>query len=481
MSRSVEWTAEHQIRFTRICASRWGFRYSADDDFTLRNVVERAFQASATQTLDAFANLIESLPDENPEVQAFIALMTVGETSFFRDSAQISALREVVIPDLVERNQDTRRLRIWSAGCASGEEPYTLAILLSEIVPDWSDWDIKILGTDLNRFSLRRARAALYSQWSLRGIDPAYAERYFKPAGRLVRLDHRCKRLVSFFRHNLITENVPDAERGLSQLDLIMCRNVMIYFERNRTQELVGKLYGTLKRQGWLLVGHAEPDGWVYRQYETVEYPETVLYRKPEVDIKTDEDEPEDNVEIAPTPAPARPVPIVDTKANTDTATTLSADALVAYQNKDVASAYELLVAASKLDLSDPLPTHLLAQLAADEKAYDEALFWAYRTLQRSSFHLPTLLLMGLVQLETGAADEARASLQQALFVDPLCPEAHLYLSFAWKALSMSDEEQRSRARAVRLIQEAPGPWTDLLPIQRSGRAAVDLLARSEA
>ena len=121
--------------------------------------------------------------DSAVDLEAFIAELTIGETYFFRHRAQFDALERTILPDLIARRSQERRLRIWSAGCATGEEPYSLAILLDRMLPDREAWSVMILGTDINRASLEQAQRGTYRSWSFRGVDQATQRRYFTRSG----------------------------------------------------------------------------------------------------------------------------------------------------------------------------------------------------------------------------------------------------------------------------------------------------------
>jgi chemotaxis protein methyltransferase CheR len=482
MKAAIEWTDAWRDAFGRLCAERWGFRYSPDDAFTLRDIVERAYQASDAPSLAAFAEQLGALPDSDPEVQAFVGRMVVGETSFFRNQAQFSALETRVLPDLIaeRRREGDLRMRVWSAGCASGEEPYSIAILLATLLADWREWDISIEATDLNPFALRRAADALYSEWSFREADPEVVARFFTPVARLRRLDHPCRSLVRFRRHNLATDPIPDPAHGLADLDLIFCRNVTIYFGRELTERLAGAFFDALRPGGWLVVGHTEPDTSIYARFDAREFPDTILYARPETtDTRVApadrrDDAPRDEPPAAhmiDEPAPATAAP---------RAPSTLADALAAYEARDLASAFELLHDVTSSDETTPVAPHLLAQISADETRYDEALYWAFTALQRDAFHVPTLLLMGLVFLERGDAARAKDHFDQAVYLDPACTEAHVYLSMAHRALGRDDLAERSRERASRLARSLPADaGAPLLPVQRARLLAADPTRRA--
>jgi chemotaxis methyl-accepting protein methylase len=205
-----------------------------------------------------------------------VEYLTVGETYFLRDPAQITALRATILPDVIARRTGERRLRLWSAGCSTGEEVYTLAILLREreIGPDW---DIALLGTDVNQHSLRIAREGRYPAWSFRSTPMAVRERYFEAVGDEWRVREPLRRMVRFGWLNLGSETLMPP---VMDADLIVCRNVTIYFDDAATQRLYRALLGALAPGGWLMLGPSDPLPADTQGLERVEVAETVLWRR---------------------------------------------------------------------------------------------------------------------------------------------------------------------------------------------------------
>lgn len=184
--------------------------------------------------------------------------LTTGETYFFRDPGQFDLLARQILPELLAERAGTRRLKLWSAGCASGEEAYSLAILLGELLPDDGVWDIRILGTDINSDALKRARAGLYSDWSFRALDEMRKAAHFRAEGRHWRISERLRARVRFEQVDLVRDVLPHSALGLEQVDLILCRNVFIYMTAETTARVSGKLSAVLAEGGYLLTGHGE-------------------------------------------------------------------------------------------------------------------------------------------------------------------------------------------------------------------------------
>ncbi len=210
------------------------------------------------------------------EVDRLVNELTIGETYFFRQPEHFAFLRSTILPDLFERNAGSRQIRIWSAGCATGAEPYSLAILLSlDFGARLAGWNVSITGTDLNTDYLQQARAAVFSKWALREVDDDLRQRCFEPQGASWRLRDEYRRMVAFDRHNLVQDRPPATD-----FDLVLCRNVLIYFSRARIEHVVTVLRDGLKPGGWLLVGHAEPSSSIFHEYELVQAPGVTAYRR---------------------------------------------------------------------------------------------------------------------------------------------------------------------------------------------------------
>ncbi|MEW6756055.1 MAG: CheR family methyltransferase [Candidatus Latescibacterota bacterium] len=216
------------------------------------------------------------------EVQVLASHLTVGETYFFRDRHSFAVLEQHVLPALVEARRGTsRRLCIWSAGCCTGEEVYSLAILLHQLLPDLPDWRLTLLGTDVNPRFLQQAREGVYTHWSFRDVPAGIFARHFAPEadGRLAVLPH-LGRMVTFAPHNLVGGTGPLALGPVPCVDLILCRNVLMYMTAEQARQAAGLLGGALGMGGWLLVGGAEVSPALFAPLVPVSFPGAVLYRR---------------------------------------------------------------------------------------------------------------------------------------------------------------------------------------------------------
>jgi chemotaxis protein methyltransferase CheR len=206
--------------------------------------------------------------------------VTIPETHFFRNPPQVRALRQYVVPELLKQAGPRRRLRIWSAGCSTGEEPYTIAMLIRELLPATAGWDIEVLATDVSNRALSAAQRARYAERSFVMTEPLDLQRWFvldTEAGNYAVRDE-VRELVTVKHHNLVTDPAP---LGPGECDLILCRNVTIYFDRDTTRRLMQRLHDCLRPGGYLFLGHAETLWQVTDAFELTPLGDAFVYRRP--------------------------------------------------------------------------------------------------------------------------------------------------------------------------------------------------------
>jgi chemotaxis protein methyltransferase CheR len=255
--------------------------YYADKDNDLASRISARLSLLTLNGCGAYLDLLQDREAGESERHVLIGQLTIGETYFFRHTEQFDGLRDVAIPDLIERNRARRTLRIWSAGCATGAEPYTLAILLKQHFADQlAGWDVQILGTDINQAFLARAARGEFDERALRSTPDEVKREWFSPSGGSWIVRPFVRDWVSFQYHNLVEHPYPSVVHGIAALDLILCRNVMIYFDWDVIARILGRFHECLVDGGWLAVGHAESNTEVFRAYRTVNVPGATLYQK---------------------------------------------------------------------------------------------------------------------------------------------------------------------------------------------------------
>lgn len=260
--------ASAKARLRELATERLGLAPSALVEARVDTALARLAEKNvALESLAAF-------PFTSPPWQSVIGALTIGETNFFRQPGWFAQVEQQILrPALVRR--DAKRLRVWSAGCATGEEAYSLAMLVMKVLPDPSGWDIGILATDINLAFLAEARSATFREWALREVDEPARERHFRKleSGRFELLPATRNR-VSFEPLNLC-----GAAPLPSGFDLIVCRNVLMYFAPERQRAIVQRLIASLAPGGWIATAPAEATAEWFLPLTPVNVPSAIFFR----------------------------------------------------------------------------------------------------------------------------------------------------------------------------------------------------------
>ena len=258
--------------FAQAIERRFGHQQDTRRMADLAVLLERRLQAAGVGGYGEYRRLLERAG--GGEWAALAPLLTVPETYFFRMPEHFEALALEALPEVMRRNGERRSLRMLSAGCASGEEPYSLRILLHERFPQLADWRVSIVGADLSEAALERARVGEYNAWSLRATSEARRRANFTAAGKVFKLKPEARAGVEFRRENLL-----DLAAAGEPFDVIFCRNVLIYFTEDAIRAAVAGLTRRLAPQGYLFLGPAESLRGVSRQFSLCHRQDTFFYR----------------------------------------------------------------------------------------------------------------------------------------------------------------------------------------------------------
>jgi chemotaxis protein methyltransferase CheR len=233
-----------------------GIYFDNGSRFLLERRLNRRLEQHKLRSFSEYYHFLRYDRKREDELVVLIDNLTTNETYFFRESAQLKAFSEEILPEQRQMNGDRKNLRIWSAGCSTGEEPYTIAILLLESGDWWRDWQVEILGSDINQRVLHTARRGVYKKGSHRATPPAMLRKYFVDEGKGdYRIIDAVRELVSFSCVNLLD---PHKTSLIRDMDIIFCRNVIIYFDRDAKKKVIGSFYDKLREGGFLLLGHSE-------------------------------------------------------------------------------------------------------------------------------------------------------------------------------------------------------------------------------
>lgn len=419
-----------------------------------------------------------SSPISMSQIETLASHLTIGETYFFRDKGSFDALSEHVLPNLIRvRKGKEQRLRIWSAGCSSGEEAYSIAMSLDRIVPDPEDWHITILATDINLQRLERAAKGVYRDWSFRGTPDWVKERYFVKTTDGFQISPNIKRMVTFCYHNLMDDPYPTLIGNTGALDIIFCRNVLMYFSRERAKEAIGRLNRCLVNDGWFIVSPVEASHVIGGELKGVKFPAATLYRKVAAGS-----EPEKS-------GSGEPAPGIDLKKRQTAQPPLRSDpagtskvALPEIDDRDPSPAPPLPTAPVRKEASPPpsVPAaHDVASLAsqakavADEGRLSEALEMCERALRADKLSASLQYLKATILTEIGSISEAAASLKRAIYIDQGFVLAHFALGHLMHRQERYREAERYFENARSLLKSCG--HEDILP-ESEGLSAVRLL-----
>lgn len=264
--------------FRGLVAERLGLHFEDGKLDFLADVLRKRMEDTGCHRFSSYRGRISSSSTEVAEICALAEELTVGETYFFRYAEHFEAFAELVLPSRIQAQNSVRKLRILSAGCASGEEPYSLAILLRDRFPELASWNVEILGFDINPGMVGKARRARYSPWSLRETPDELRVKYFRSDGRDLQLHGTIRAAVSFEERNLVDQDPLFWQRGA--FDVVFCRNVTMYFTAEVTRSVVARIAQSLAPGGFLFLGHAERLRAVSQEFHLRHTHETFYYQR---------------------------------------------------------------------------------------------------------------------------------------------------------------------------------------------------------
>jgi chemotaxis protein methyltransferase CheR len=236
------------------------------------NRLRKRLENYGFESYKKYMDYIANHPDGNRELIEFVNCLTTNETYFFRHVEQLDLLTDRLIPERLRALKDGSKLRIWSAACSSGEEPYSIAILIHHKFKSDTQSQIEILASDINMEVLEKAKQGLYKTYALQKIPAYFKNGYFMSCNEdLFRIDRRIQKMVHFFRHNLLEPNMQ------GPFDIILCRNVMIYFDIESKNRALSHIQKSLKTGGFLITGYAES---LFRTLTDLKYIQPTLYSR---------------------------------------------------------------------------------------------------------------------------------------------------------------------------------------------------------
>ena len=395
--------------------------------------------------------------------------LSIGETYFFREKRSLQILEEQILPQLLQaRRQNGRRLRIWSAGCCTGEEAYTLAILLDRLIPDPGAWNITILATDFNPEFLRKAAQGVYGEWSFRDAPGWLRARYFTGRGDgRFEIIPRIRERVTFSYLNFADDVYPSLSNNTSAMDIIFCRNVLMYFTAQRAKQVIGNFHRALVDGGWLVVSPAEASNALFSPFTPVGLQGAVLYRKT-ADAAS---QPlVGGYAVAPSFEAAKAAPSMPPAAPASAILPAPPDAATAAANLSA-------VQADQADARE-LPSRM-ARDCANRGRLGEALEWCEQAVAADRLNPAHHYLLATILLEQGQHDTAIQSLMRALYLNPDYVLAHFALGNLYQSQGRYRQARRHFENVLLLQRHSPDealPEADGLTAGRLAEIATALL-----
>lgn len=262
--------------FIEIIKKKSGINLVSIDYTRISRLVNEREKISGCKSFHEYIKYLGSGSAEN-EWEELLQKITISETYFFRDTSQCNALKDYILPRLIKFKKD-KKIRVWSAGCSTGEEAYTIAIILNQRISDIKSWDIRITGTDINRKSIETARNGFYGKNSFRGVDDEIIDRYFIKKGRRLGPKGFIKRDVQFEIFNMKIGEKRFFPSNYMNFDIIFCRNVLVYFEKKDAGNILKGFNNSLLHKGYLVLGHSEASLAARDLFTPVRTKDTFIY-----------------------------------------------------------------------------------------------------------------------------------------------------------------------------------------------------------
>ncbi|WP_395834268.1 CheR family methyltransferase [Archangium violaceum] len=479
MSSDAPWNWPHPgyVLVLDLVAARAGLLPPSCPPAAMEGIDRAMARLGLSNNFDAYRTRLETDP---VALDDLLVELTIGETYFFRNPEHFDFVRHEVLPNLRRLRGEGHVVRAWSAGCASGEEPYSLAVLLME---EGYGERMEVRGTDVSRAALARASVASYGDWSLRGTDAGRMRPFLHPEGKRYTLAPEVRDRVHFGYLNLAEDSWPSPAHGIWGLDLIFCRNVLIYFNRGTIEAVARRLHAALAEGGVLITGPSDPPLGEYAPFETLVTDWGIAYHRPTPGDTTrlhslrrfpaPAPTPLEPLRLEPTPAP-RPPAVLPPPPPVPVTPALPAEpeglegAKQALARGDWHEAARLAGALVEEPGAAAVAVRALANLdpLAAVRACAEAA--ARHPLAVELRYLEAMLLLGLGRLQ-----ESERAVRQALYLEPSLAVAHLMLGHILRRQKDTEGARRAFRIAESLCATLP-PDTPvfLADGERAGRLA---------
>ena len=424
----------------------------------VKNLQNAAAELGLSTDLSAIKSWLSKksfLPEESNMLAKYL---TIGETYFFREKAALQLLTEKIIPDLIAKNKP---IKIWSAGCSSGEEPYSLAILLKESNINLKSLNIRILATDLNTNALAKATKGLYTEWSFRETSDELKEKYFTKHNKQYQIKKEIREMVEFRQLNLATEDFPAVANQTDQIDVIFCRNVLMYFWPETAKTIASKFHKALNPYGWLITSQVELIDEYFAAFAREQYANGIFYQKkdkavvvkvnntrqsilaPQTNslLKTTKRSAKRTVEQKRKPSISSMALSTSNKINAKAASKQSPEQLFEAANYN--ACIEACKEALKIQPHNKEPRLLLIKSLANTGQLKQAAEEAETLLKADAINPEVLNIYANILIELQEWDKAKNYLTKSLYINPDLLATHFNMGYVYQKLGKTKQAEK--------------------------------------
>lgn len=476
MKKALVLSEEEFRLFQKFLVEESGLYFEHDKVDSLRLALAQRLHEKKYTSYREYYNFLRFHPEGRMEMRELLDLLTIGETCFFRNKPIFDALMNHILPEIIAKkmNAQDKTIRVWSAGCSKGDEAYSIAIAIMEALPDYANWNISILGTDINREVLSYAREAIYGKRDVEHLPAEYLQRYFRRRGTSFILEESVKKIVRFESHNLAKD--PFTMEGMLGLDIIFCRNVTIYFDLDTTRRIIDNFHGCILDGGYLFIGHAETLWQISDKFRPVEFSQTFVYKK-ELAAQMDQIPkpfvavPEIDLEefavickgLSLEAAPAKEEEAAPAGAEPETGLVPAQKACSLYQQamefcagKKYDKALILLDKIITEDKSFTAAYIAKATILANQAKYEEAKAELSKIIRQDNLCLEAYYLLGVLAYKTADLKTAEEQFSKVIYIDPTVALAYFNLGDIFLCRKELDNAAREFANAIKILQSLP-------------------------
>ncbi len=418
-----------------------------------------------------------SAPLDQEQIEILSSYLTIGETHFYRDKSIYESLEKYVLPELLARRREQGKyMRIWSAGCSSGEEPYSVAILLASLITDIENWNISILATDISQKALDKAKKGIYGKWSFRSTPEWVKDEYFiKSRKDSYTIRPFIKDMVSFSYHNLAKDPFPSLVNNTSAIDIVFCRNVIMYFHPGLARKIINLFYRSLIGGGWLVVSGSEGHMVHKSRFVTVALPDTIFFRKDLLKssatetLGTTEKQETTETEVLHDPGSVFSEADIsqangvkcsgnydtqEIQAVPETTTDPVKKAAVLYEQGSYREAESIMAEYLSGDPDNSGAIILLAKIFSNQGKFIEATELIRKGIEIDKCNQEYYYLLALINIEQGRTEEAKSALQRSIYIDDHSVLSHYALGNIFMQQGKTKHAEKHFSNAISILDK---------------------------